>query len=74
MPRIKGYNIGIIVRVKEPVTPDFLAMRIAQTCEALRPGEAVRAFGGTTQFTIGEGTMLDQMERELDGWLFGEES
>lgn len=43
----------LVVKTREPVTPAYLAMRIAQACggSALREGESVAADG--LEFTVG---------------------
>lgn len=61
----------LLVYTDEDVTPDFLAMRIAQTTGALRPGESVRALGSAKEWIIGEKTMLEQIEEDLGRPLFG---
>lgn len=61
----------IFVYTDEDVTPDFLAMRIAQTTGCLRPGESVRALGSENEYIIGEQSMLEQIEESLGGPLFG---
>lgn len=62
----------IFIRTHEDVTPDFLAMRIAQTTGCLRPGESVRAYGCDNEWVIGEQSALEQIEEDLGGPLFGE--
>lgn len=68
---VNRYMTTLFVYTEDDVTPDFLAMRIAQTTGCLRPRESVRALGSENEWIIGEQTMLEQIEEDLGGPLFG---
>ncbi len=67
------YPTVLIVYTDEEVTPDYLAMRIAQGAGggALRPGEAVAAANSEVKYIIDSRSLLDQIEEDLGGPLFG---
>lgn len=65
MPEAKHATV-LVVYTHEEVTPDFLAMRIAQNARgALHPGEAVAAANSENVYIIGKKSVLEQIEDEI---------
>jgi len=53
----------LLIHTEEPVTPDFLAQRVAQACggRALRAGESVQAANSEKRFIITAKTLADEL-------------